>query len=153
MKNDKIKEQGKKAKDKAKGFIGEFKEFVSRGNVVDMAVGVVVGTAFTAIVNSLVKEVIMPFVGWLIGDMDFSNFKWILKPAEGETPEVAILYGSFINQVINFFIIAFVIFTVVKMLNSFKRKKAEEVVEEAAEEPAPSEEVVLLTEIRDLLKK
>ncbi len=134
------------------GFIAEFKEFVSRGNVVDMAVGVVVGTAFTGIVNSLVKEIIMPFIGWLIGGIDFSDFRFVLKAAEGETPEVAILYGNFINQVINFFILAFVVFTVVKVLNAFKRKKEEvaEIAEAAAE---PSEEVVLLTEIRDLLKK
>ena len=136
-------------KEKAKGFIGEFKEFVSRGNVVDMAVGVVVGSAFTGIVNSLVKEVFMPFIGWLIGGIDFSDFKIVLKSAEGEVPEVAILYGSFINQVVNFFILAFVVFMVVKVLNRFKRKKEEA----PAEPPKPSDEVVLLTEIRDLLKK
>lgn len=136
-------------KDKAKGFIGEFKEFVSRGNVVDMAVGVVVGSAFTGIVNSLVKDVIMPFIGWLIGGIDFSDFKFVLKAAEGDIPEVAILYGTFLNQIINFFILAFVVFVVVKFLNRFKRKK-----EEAPQEPPkPSDEVVLLTEIRDLLKK
>ena len=138
-------------KEKAKGFIGEFKEFVSRGNVVDMAVGVVVGSAFTGIVNSMVKEIIMPFVGWIIGGMDFSAFRIVLKAAEGDNPETAILYGNFINQVINFFILSFVVFTVVKILNKFKRKKEE--IEEAAEEAKPSEEVLLLTEIRDLLKK
>ena len=138
-------------KNKTKGFIGEFKEFVSRGNVVDMAVGVVVGTAFTAIVNSLVKDVIMPFAGWLIGGMDFSAYKFVLSEAVGEEAETAILYGNFINQVINFFILAFVVFTVVKVLNSFKRKK--EIEAEIKEEPKPSEEVLLLTEIRDLLKK
>lgn len=137
-------------KDKAKGFIAEFKEFVSRGNVVDMAVGVVVGSAFTGIVNSLVKEIIMPFVGWLIGGINFSDFKIVLKSAQGEIPEVAILYGNFINQVINFFILAFVVFLFVKILNSFRRKKKEE---PAPEPPKPSDEVVLLTEIRDLLKK
>lgn len=143
-----------KIKDKAKGFVGEFKEFVSRGNVVDMAVGVVVGTAFTAIVNSLVKDVIMPFVGWLIGGMDFSAYRIILKAAEGDNPETAILYGNFINQVINFFILAFVVFVTVKILNGFKRKKEIEAeIEEIKEEAKPSEEVVLLTEIRDLLKK
>ncbi|MBQ6999382.1 MAG: large-conductance mechanosensitive channel protein MscL [Clostridia bacterium] len=136
-------------KDKAKGFIGEFKEFVSRGNVVDMAVGVVVGSAFTGIVNSLVKDVIMPFIGWLIGGIDFSDFRIVLKAAEGEAPEVAILYGTFLNQIINFFILAFVVFVVVKILNRFKRKKEEA----PAEPPKPSDEVVLLTEIRDLLKK
>ncbi len=136
-------------KDKAKGFIGEFKEFVSRGNVVDMAVGVVVGSAFTGIVNSLVKDVIMPFIGWLIGGIDFSDFRFVLKAAEGEAPEVAILYGTFLNQIINFFILAFVVFVVVKILNRFKRKKEDA----PAEPPKPSDEVVLLTEIRDLLKK
>lgn len=136
-------------KDKAKGFIAEFKEFVSRGNVVDMAVGVVVGTAFTGIVNSLVKEVIMPFMGWIMGGIDFSDRKIILKAATEEIPEVAILYGNFINQVINFFILAFVVFTVVKILNRFKRKKEEA----PAEPPKPAEDIVLLTEIRDLLKK
>lgn len=136
-------------KDKAKGFIAEFKEFVSRGNVVDMAVGVVVGTAFTGIVNSLVKEVIMPFMGWIMGGIDFSDRKIVLKAATEEVPEVAILYGNFINQVINFFILAFVVFTVVKVLNRFKRKKEEA----PAEPPKPAEDIVLLTEIRDLLKK
>lgn len=144
----------KKIKEKAKGFIGEFKEFVSRGNVVDMAVGVVVGSAFTAIVNSLVKDVIMPFVGWLIGGMDFSDYRIVLKAAEGETPETAVMYGNFINQVINFFILAFVVFVTVKVLNSFKRKKEIEAeIEEIKEEAKPSDEVLLLTEIRDLLKK
>ena len=144
----------KKIKERAKGFIGEFKEFVSRGNVVDMAVGVVVGSAFTAIVNSLVKDVIMPFVGWLIGGMDFSAYRIVLKAAEGENPETAVMYGNFINQVINFFILAFVVFVTVKVLNSFKRKKEIEAeIEEIKEEAKPSDEVLLLTEIRDLLKK
>ena len=135
--------------DKKKGFIAEFKEFISRGNVVDMAVGVVVGTAFTSIVNSLVKDVIMPFVGWLIGGIDFADFKLVLAPTAGETPEVAILYGTFLNQIINFLIISFVVFTMVKILNRFRRKKEE------APAPAPQtpEDVVLLREIRDLLKK
>ena len=146
-----LKATQEQVRHKAKGFIGEFKEFVSRGNVVDMAVGVVVGTAFTAIVNSLVKDIIMPFVGWLIGGMDFSSYKVVLEAASGDTPETAILYGSFINQIINFFILAFVVFTVVKVLNSFKRKKEEEI--KVAEEVKPSEEVQLLTQIRDLLKK
>lgn len=136
-------------KEKARGFINEFKEFVSRGNVVDMAVGVVVGSAFTGIVNSLVKDIIMPVVGYIIGGVDFSAFKLVLKAAEGETPEAAVLYGSFVNQVINFFIISFVVFTVVKVINKFRRKKPEP----PKEEPKPSEEAVLLAEIRDLIKK
>lgn len=131
-----------------KKIIGEFKEFISRGNVVDMAVGVVVGTAFTAIVNSFVKELIMPFVGWLIGGLDFSNFRIVLSKATETSPEVAILYGTFINQVINFFIIALVVFTLVKLLNRFRRKKEVVVIEE----PTTPADIVLLTEIRDLLK-
>lgn len=132
----------------AKNFVREFKEFISRGNVVDMAVGVVVGTAFTAIVNSLVKDIIMPFVGWLIGGIDFSSFRIILSPAEGETPETAIAYGSFFNQVINFLIIAFVVFCMIKLIGKLHRKKAEE----PAAPPAPPADILLLTEIRDLLK-
>ena len=100
-----------------KKFMQEFKEFISRGNVVDMAVGVVVGSAFTAIVNSLVKDVIMPFIGWLIGGVDFADFKIVLAPAQGDVAEVAILYGNFINQIINFLILAFVVFSVVKAIN------------------------------------
>lgn len=132
-----------------KKFITEFKEFISRGNVVDMAVGVVVGTAFTAIVNSLVKDVIMPFVGWLIGGIDFGEFRFVLTPAQGETPETAILYGSFLNQVINFLIISFVVFCMIKLIGKLHRKKKEEA---PSAPPAPPADVVLLTEIRDLLK-
>ena len=135
-----------------KKFMQEFKEFISRGNVVDMAVGVVVGSAFTAIVNSLVKDVIMPFIGWLIGGIDFADFKIVLAPAQGDVAEVAILYGNFINQVINFLILAFVVFSVVKVINSMRRKKEEAPAEPPAP-PAPAEDIVLLTEIRDLLKK
>ena len=132
-----------------KNFITEFKEFISRGNVVDMAVGVVVGTAFTAIVNSLVKDIIMPFVGWLIGGIDFGDFRIILSPAQGDTPETAILYGSFLNQVINFLIISFVVFCMIKLIGRLRRKKREEA---PAAPPAPPEDVALLREIRDLLK-
>ncbi|MCI8622586.1 MAG: large-conductance mechanosensitive channel protein MscL [Provencibacterium sp.] len=136
---------------KKKNFILEFKEFISRGNVVDMAVGVVVGSAFTAIVNSLVKDIIMPFVGWIIGGIDFGDFRLILSPAEGETPETAILYGSFFNQVLNFLIISFVVFCMIKLIGRLRRKREEE-KEEPSVPPAPSEDILLLTEIRDLLK-
>lgn len=132
-----------------KKFSTEFKEFISRGNVVDMAVGVVVGTAFTAIVNSLVKDVIMPFVGWLIGGIDFSAFKIVLPVTNNGEEAAAILYGNFINQIINFLILSFVVFIFIKVLGKFKRKK--EVA--PAEPPKPSEDILLLTEIRDLLKK
>ena len=140
-----------------KNFINEFKAFISRGNVVDMAVGVIVGSAFTAIVNSLVKDVVTPFIGVLTGGVDFTQMKYVITPAVGDTPEVAILYGSFIQAIINFLIIAFVVFCMVKMINTMRakmeeQKKKEEAVK-PAEPPKPSEEVLLLTEIRDLLKK
>lgn len=135
--------------EKKKGFWSEFKEFISRGNVMDMAVGVVVGAAFTAIVNALVGNIIMPFVGWIIGGLDFSQYKIVLSPAMEGVEETAIAYGSFIQSVVNFLIIAFIVFLIVKAINSFHRKKEEA----PAPEPAPDPQVELLTEIRDLLKK
>ncbi len=132
-------------------FISEFKEFISRGNVVDLAVGVIIGSAFTAIVNSLVNQIIMPVIGFIIGGINFSDFKWTLKKAEGDTPEVAVYFGSFVQQVVNFLIIAFVVFMMVKLINMLKRKKEDE-VEEIKEEKVSKEEI-LLTEIRDLLRK
>lgn len=140
-----------------KNFINEFKAFISRGNVVDMAVGVIVGSAFTAIVNSLVKDVVTPCIGVITGGTDFTQMKYVITPAVGETPEVAILYGNFIQAIINFLIIAFVVFCMVKMINTMRAKMEEQKKKEEeakpAEPPKPSEEVLLLTEIRDLLKK
>ncbi len=140
-----------------KKFMDEFKAFISRGNVVDMAVGVIVGSAFTAIVNSLVKDVVTPFIGVLTGGVDFTQMKYVITPAVGETPEVAILYGNFIQAIVNFLIIAFVVFCMVKMINTMRAKmeaqKKKEEETKPAEPPKPSEEVLLLTEIRDLLKK
>ncbi len=128
-----------------KKFIAEFKEFISRGSVIDLAVGIIIGTAFTAIVNSLVNQIIMPAIGFLIGGLDLSHHTFPSNAAEGEA---AIRYGAFIQQIINFLIIAFVVFCMVKVINIIRRKKEKE------EEPAaPSKEVQLLTEIRDLLKK
>ncbi len=136
---------------KKNGLISEFKEFISRGSVMDLAVGVIVGTAFTAIVNSLVNDVVMPFIGWLIGGLDFSQYKIVLAPAVGDTPETAILYGSFIQNIINFLLIALVVFLMVKAINRLHRKKEAEPDPEP--EPEPDPQVELLTEIRDLLKK
>jgi len=128
----------------------EFKEFAMRGNVIDLAVGVVIGGAFGKIVTSLVDQIIMPPIGLLTGGVDFSQMKWVLKPADNTDPahkvaEVAIGYGTFINTLIQFLIIAFAIFLVVKAINKLTRR------EEAAPAPPPAD-VVLLTEIRDLLK-
>lgn len=125
-----------------KGFIKEFKEFISRGNVIDLAVAVVIGGAFTKIVNSLVNDIIMPIIGVIIGGINFEHLMITVGTAE-------IKYGMFIQAVVNFLLIAFVIFSIIKAINTFNKKK-----EDAPEEPAkPSEDIVLLTEIRDLLKK
>lgn len=132
------------------GILKEFKEFAMRGSVVDLAVGVVIGGAFGKIVTSLVDDIIMPPIGYLTGGVDFSQIKYVLKAADevAKKPEVSINLGNFINVVIQFLIVAFCIFLVIKALNSMKRK--EEKAPEVA--PAPPREEVLLTEIRDLLK-
>ena len=139
-------------------FWSEFKTFIARGNVMDMAVGVVVGGAFTAIVNSLVGDIINPLIGKLFGGVDLSEAKVVLTEATEETAEVAIRDGSLIQTIINFIIVALCIFAVVRGINKLKdkMKKEEEAAEEEAkeEEPAePSEEVLLLREIRDSLQK
>lgn len=123
-----------------------FKKFALKGNMVDMAVGIVVGVAFGKIVSSLVGDVIMPPLGLLIGGVNFSTLSFVIKEASGELPAVSIGYGKFLQSVFDFTIIAFVIFMVVRAMNAMK--KAE--IQEAA--PAPSKEEALLTEIRDLLK-
>jgi len=131
--------------------ITEFKEFAMRGNVIDLAVGVVIGAAFGKIVTALVDKIIMPPLGWLIGRVDFSQLAWTLAPARlapdgKEIPAVVIGYGDFLNTLVQFVIVAFAIFLVVKVINRLARKK------EAAP-AAPAEEVLLLREIRDTLKK
>ncbi len=127
--------------------ITEFKEFAARGNAIDLAVGVVIGAAFGKIVTSLVDQIIMPPIGMLIGGIDFSAWKWVLKAADASGKgEVAIQFGAFLNTIIQFTIIAFAIFVVVKLMNTALRKKA-------AEPAPPPADVALLTEIRDLLKQ
>lgn len=125
----------------------EFKEFAMKGNVVDLAVGVIIGGAFGKIVASLVNDLIMPIIGVILGGINFTDLKYIITPASGEIAEVAILYGSFIQSLVDFVIIAFSIFMIIKMINSRKKKEEEEPAP-----VAPSNEEVLLTEIRDLLK-
>ena len=135
-------------------FFAEFKKFITRGNVLDMAVGVVVGSAFTAIVNSIVKDILNPIIGLITGGIDFSNLKIVLKPASGEVAELAIRYGLFINAIIQFVLIAFVLFLIVKSFNKLnERRVKEEAAKKAAVPPAKSADIVLLEEIRDLLKK
>jgi len=129
--------------------IREFKEFVSKGNVVDLAVGVIIGAAFGKIITSLVDDIIMPPIGYILGGVDFADKKIVLVPADvaNKVAEVAIRYGNFINTVIQFLIIALCIFAIIKAINSLKRK--EEIAEAIA---APSAEEVLLRDIRDLLR-
>jgi large conductance mechanosensitive channel len=131
------------------GMVKEFKEFAMRGNVVDMAIGIVLGAAFGKIVSTFVSSVLMPPIGLLLGGVDFNQLMIILKEATEETEAVAISYGAFLNTVIDFIIIAFAIFLVVKAMNNMKKKEEEK----PAPPPEPSKEEVLLTEIRDALKK
>lgn len=140
-----------------KKLLQEFKEFAMRGNVVDMAVGVIIGGAFGKIVTSLVNDIIMPGVGVLTGGTNFSEFKFVLKQAvvdgatqEVITPEVAITWGAFVQTVVDFLIIAFCIFIAIKVMNKMMRSKKEEPAPEAPAGPTQEE---LLTEIRDLLKQ
>ncbi|MGI6192026.1 MAG: large-conductance mechanosensitive channel protein MscL [Christensenellales bacterium] len=141
-------------KNRKKGFIAEFREFISKGSVTDLAVGVIIGSAFTAIVTSLVNDVLMPFIGLIVGGYDFSGLKIVLSPAMDGRAENAILYGSFLQSVVNFLVIAFVVFLLVKGINALRRvREREKDKENPAEAPKISEEVRLLTEIRDLLKK
>lgn len=127
----------------------EFKTFAMRGNVVDMAVGIIIGGAFGKIVSSFVNDVIMPPIGMIVGGADFSDLAITLKEAAGDTPAVLLKYGAFIQTAVDFVIIAFAIFIAVKAVNSLKRKEEES----PAAPPAPSKEEVLLTEIRDLLRE
>jgi large conductance mechanosensitive channel len=130
--------------------IKEFKEFAIKGNVVDMAVGIIVGAAFGKIVSSFVGDVIMPPIGVLLGGVDFTDLAIVLKKAVGETPAVVLAYGKFIQTVIDFTIIAFAIFIAVKAINTLKRK--DEAAQVPEPPPKPSSEELLLAEIRDLLR-
>ncbi|KGK82539.1 large-conductance mechanosensitive channel protein MscL [Stutzerimonas degradans] len=129
--------------------ISEFKAFAMRGNVIDMAVGIIIGAAFGKIVSSFVDGVVMPPLGLLIGGVDFSDLAIVLKEAVGETPAVLLRYGAFIQTVVDFLIVAFAIFIAIKAMNSLRRKEAEA----PSAPPAPTKEELLLTEIRDLLRE
>lgn len=130
--------------------IKEFKTFAMKGNVIDMAVGIIIGAAFGKIVSSIVNDIIMPPIGLLVGGVNFKDLKIVMKKAVEDNPDVTLNYGNFIQVTFDFLIIALAIFMVIKAMNAAKRK------EEAAPPPAPpapSKEEILLTEIRDLLKK
>ncbi|HAR79270.1 MAG TPA: large conductance mechanosensitive channel protein MscL [Succinivibrionaceae bacterium] len=138
--------------DKGFSFLKEFKEFAMRGNVLDMAVGVVIGTAFGKIVSSLVSDVIMPLVGVVVGNVDFKDLSIQLLDKTEEHEAIVLTYGAFLQTVFDFIIIAFAIFVSMKLINNAKRTMIkEDKAEEAAAEPAP--DIKLLTEIRDLLKE
>ena len=149
------------APEKKKSFMGEFKTFIARGNVMDMAVGVIIGGAFGKISTSLVNDVIMPLISVLTGGVDFSNWKIVLKAAvtgaDGvidASTEIAIRYGAFLATILDFLIIAFAVFLMIKTINGFhKLKKQEEAPAKEPAPPEPSNEEKLLTEIRDLLKE
>lgn len=141
--------------------MNEFKKFISKGNVMEMAVGLIMATYFGAIIKSLVNDILMPPIGKLLGGVDFSMLKIVIQstgvesaPGAGDgTAEVAIMYGTFINTIITFLIVAFAIFMVVKAYNNMKDRMTKKEEEAPAAPPAPSKEEVLLSEIRDLLKK
>ncbi len=134
--------------EKKKGIIQEFKEFISRGNVIDLAVGVIMGSSFTAIVNSIVNDLVMPIVGIIFGGINFTTLRIVVREATETTAEAAINYGNFLQAVVNFLLIATVIFFVVKLINKFRRKK-----EEPKPEPLkPTKTEELLSEILETLK-
>lgn len=149
------------APEKKKSFMGEFKTFIARGNVMDMAVGVIIGGAFGKISTSLVNDVIMPLISVLTGGVDFSNWKIVLKAAvtgaDGvidASTEIAIRYGAFLATILDFLIIAFAVFLMIKTINGFHDKlKKQEASAEKPAPPEPSNEEKLLAEIRDLLKE
>lgn len=137
----------------------EFKEFAMRGNVIDMAVGVIIGAAFGKIVSSLVDDIIMPLIGVATGGMNFTDYKWVIQKAvvdgatqEVLTPEVTMNWGTWVQTIVDFLIVAFCIFIAIKAMNQLKRKQAEAPAEPAPA-PEPTKEEQLLTEIRDLLKE
>ncbi len=135
-------------------FLSDFKKFAMRGNVIDMAVGVIIGGAFGKIVSSLVADVIMPVIGLLVGGVNFTDLKWVMKKATEESDAVTLNYGNFLQVTFDFLIIAFSIFVFIRLLTKLtERKKAEEPAPAPAPAPEPSDEVKLLSEIRDLLKK
>ncbi len=138
-------------------FLQDFKAFAMKGNVVDMAVGVIIGGAFGKIVSSLVADIIMPVFGLLVGGVNFVDLKWVMKPAQvvdgKEVAAVTLNYGNFLQMTFDFLVIAFSIFLFIKLLTRFTAKKKAEAAATPPAPPAPSKEELLLTEIRDLLKE
>lgn len=140
-------------KEKGKSFISEFKEFAMKGNVIDLAVGVIIGGSFNKIVSSLVEHVIMPVIGLFTGGIDFKDLEYTLRAEVGDTPALVLKYGLFIQNVVDFLIIAFSVFIMIKVLSKLNRKKENEIAKEETKEQTLTKEETLLTEIRDLLKE
>ncbi|MCF0147782.1 MAG: large-conductance mechanosensitive channel protein MscL [Clostridium sp.] len=140
--------------DKGKKFLTEFKEFALKGNVLDLAIGVIIGGAFNKIVSSLVQDVIMPLIGIIVGGVKFEDLAYVLKSETATTEAVTLKYGAFIQNVVDFLIIALSIFVFIKIITKLNRKREEEAIEEAEnKEPELTVEQELLIEIRDLLKE
>src|SRR5690554_4982023 len=138
--------------EKSKSLWEEFKSFAVQGNVVDLAIGVIIGGAFGKIVTSLVNDIIMPLLGLIIGGINLTEAKWVIREAMSEEiPELSLNYGQFLQNIIDFLIIAFSIFMAIRLFNRLTKKRKEE--EEPPAEPEPSKEELLLTEIRDILKE
>ena len=153
---EKLKEKISKVRKKSGGLLTEFKEFAMKGNVIDMAVGVVIGAAFGKIVTSLVNDIIMPLISVVTGNIDFSNLQYVHSyvNAAGAKAEIVVKYGAFMNTIIDFLIVAFCIFMMIKLMNTAKKKfEKEEQDAKEAEEVKVDENIELLKEIRDLLKK
>jgi len=141
-----------------KNLLKEFKDFAMRGNVVDMAVGVIIGAAFGKIVSSLVDDIIMPLIGVATGGMNFTDYKWVIQKAvmDGQEvlkPEVTLNWGTWVQTVVDFLIVAFCIFIMIRFINNMRTRMEKSKEETPAAPPAPSKEEVLLTEIRDILKQ
>lgn len=134
-------------------FFREFKKFIARGNVIDMAVGIIIGSAFTKIVTSLVNDVITPVISLITGKVNVTDLKYVITEATESAPELALSYGNFIQAVIDFLIIAFVVFVMVNSINKFHEKLSKKEEETPEEAPKPTKEEELLTQIRDLLKE
>jgi large conductance mechanosensitive channel protein len=152
---EKLKEKISKVGKKSGGLLTEFKEFAMKGNVIDMAVGVVIGAAFGKIVTSLVNDIIMPLISVVTGNIDFSNLQYVHSyvNAAGAKAEIVVKYGAFMNTIIDFLIVAFCIFMMIKLMNTAKKKfEKEEQDAKEAEEVKVDENIELLKEIRDLLK-
>ena len=153
MKKEDISKNLDNLKKKEPKILKEFKEFINRGSVIDLAVGIIIGSAFTSIVNSLVSDVVMPVISMIIGGFDFSNLKLTIPAYIDGIEPATINYGNFITAVINFLIIAFVIFILIRSINNMKKKAAPAPVEDKAATKVEESQTEILKEIRDLLKK